>query len=206
LAGRSSGFSPTSVRDAIPPIVFHISRFGFNFISARIRPEEAGTTLALLEQTWRRFEPAYPFEYFFVDETFAGLYEAEERLARTFGYGAGLALLIACLGLFGLAAFMAERRRKEIGVRKVLGASVSGVVLLFSRDFLKLVGLAFVVACPPTYLAMHAWLQHFAYRIEISWPIFLMVGLTALGIAWLTVGYQAIRAAVANPAKSLRHE
>ncbi|MFB3132244.1 MAG: ABC transporter permease, partial [Rhodothermales bacterium] len=206
IIGVVKDFHFGSLHTAIPPIVFHISRFGSNFISARIRPDDVSTTLAFLEQTWEHFEPDYPFEYFFIDESFARLYEAEERLARTFGYGAALAILIACLGLFGLAAFMAGRRKKEIGVRKVLGASVPGLVLLLSKDFLTLVGVAFVVACPLTYLAMNTWLDNFAYRIDLSWPIFLGAGLIALLFTFLTVSYQSIRAALANPALSLRYE
>jgi len=206
VIGVIQDFHYGSLREVIPPIVFHISRFGSGFISARIRPDEARQTLASLEQLWHRFEPDYPFEYFFVDEQFAMLYAAEERLGRTFGYGASLAILIACLGLFGLAAFMAERRKKEIGVRKVLGASVFGVALLFSRDFLKLVGVAFIVSCPIAYIGMDIWLQNFAYRIEIRPREFLMAGLAALIIALLTVSYQSIRTALADPVKSLRYE
>ena len=114
--------------------------------------------------------------------------------------------MIACLGLFGLASFTAEQRRKEIGVRKVMGATVPQIVLLLSKEFTTLVGIAFVVAAPAAYFAMHRWLEEFAYRVDLSWPIFLIAGLAALAIAWLTVSYQSIKASVANPVESLRYE
>ena len=117
-----------------------------------------------------------------------------------------LAIFIACLGLFGLASFTAEQRTKEIGIRKALGASVPGIVLLLSKEFTQLVAVAFVLAAPAAYFVMNHWLDDFAYRIDISWPIFLIAGSLALALAWLTVSYQSIRAAVANPATSLRHE
>ncbi|MGH7601031.1 MAG: ABC transporter permease, partial [bacterium] len=132
---------------------------------------------------------------FFLDEDFDRLYRNEERLAQIFRYSSTLAILIACLGLLGLAAFAAEQRTKEIGVRKVLGATVSQIVPLLSRDFAKLVGLAFVVAAPVAYFAMNRWLQNFAYRAEINLGVFLLAGLVALGLACLTVSWQAIKAA-----------
>lgn len=206
IIGVVKDFHFGSLHEAIPPIVFHISRFGSNFIAARIEPDDVGTTLAFLEQTWHRFEPTYPFEYFFVDEEFAGLYDAEARLARTFGYGALLALVIACLGLFGLAAFTVERSRKEIGVRKVLGASIASVVLRFLKEFLGLVLLAFGLAAPLAYLAMNRWLDTFAYRVTLGPGLFVAVGLAALLIAFLAVSIYALRAATTDPVNTLRHE
>jgi putative ABC transport system permease protein len=133
-------------------------------------------------------------------------YETEQRLARTFGFFAALAIIIACLGLFGLVAYTAERRTKEIGIRKVLGASVSSIVRLLSTDFVRLVLIAFVVATPLAWFAMNRWLEDFAYRIEIGPGIFLLAGGAALLIALATVSYQAIKAALADPVKSLRYE
>ena len=144
--------------------------------------------------------------YTFMDKRFVQIYDAEERLAQVFRVFSLLAVLIACLGLFGLAAFTAEQRTKEIGIRKVMGASVSGVVFLLSRHFLKLVVLAVVGSAPLVYLLAERWLQDFPYRIEISWRIFLMAGLIALLVAFLTVSYQAIKAARTNPSESLRYE
>ena len=144
--------------------------------------------------------------YTFMDKRFVQIYDAEERLAQVFRVFSLLAVLMACLGLFGLAAFTAEQRTKEIGIRKVMGASVSGVVFLLSRHFLKLVVLAVVGSAPLVYLLAERWLQDFPYRIEISWRIFLMAGLIALLVAFLTVSYQAIKAARTNPSESLRYE
>jgi putative ABC transport system permease protein len=159
-----------------------------------------------LEADWTRYNPERPFEYSFLDDRFNALYRAEARLSSLFGIFAGLAVLIACLGLFGLAAFTAEQRTKEIGVRKVLGATVPSIVLLLSKDLLQLIGLAFVIGAPLAYLGMHRWLANFAYQAEIGVGIFVLTGVLTVAIAWLTVSYHAIRAALADPVKSLRYE
>ena len=159
-----------------------------------------------LEQTFNENLPNTAFDYAFVDKHVAQLYASEERTARTATLFSVLAIFIACLGLFGLAAFMAEQRTKEIGVRKVLGASVAGVTALLSKDFLKLVVIAFVLASPFAYWIMSEWLQNFNYRTSIHWWIFGLAGLAAALIAFVTVSFQAIKAALANPVKSLRTE
>ena len=158
-------------------------------------------TLAYFEDQWQKRAPDRPFEYAFLDERFAQLYQSEARLGKVFGTFSLLAIVIACLGLFGLVAFTAEQRTKEIGVRKVLGASVVNIVLLLSKDFTRLVAIAILIAI--AYVAMQRWLENFAYRIEI---LFLRAGLLAILIVWLTVSYQSIRAALANPVESLRYE
>ena len=150
--------------------------------------------------------PPLSFDYAFLDEAIDRRYRTEQNWTRIFTTAAFLAILIACLGLFGLSALTAERRTKEIGVRKVLGASVSRIVLLLSKDFLTLVGIAFVIAAPLAYLAVEAILQDFAYRIDLSWQIFLIAGLTALLVALLKVSFQSIKAAGTNPVKTLRYE
>ena len=150
--------------------------------------------------------PEAPLSFSFIDQRFAQLYQAEERFGKVVSYFAALAIMIACLGLFGLASFAAEQRTKEVGVRKVLGASVGSIVLLLSKDFTRVVLIAFVVACPLAYLAMNQWLDTFAYRIGISWWIFIGAGLATLVIALATVSYQAIRVALADPVKALRYE
>ena len=162
----------------------------------------------MIEEEWKALAPGAPFEFAFLDENLHAQYAAEQRLETLFVIFAGLAILIACLGLLGLAAFMAEKRTREIGVRKTLGASVSSVLVLLIKDFTRWVLLANLIAWPVAWWGMNAWLQSFAYRIEISRHvgIFLMAGLAALGIALLTVGYQAMKAAMANPADSLRYE
>ena len=175
-------------------------------IAVRIKPENIPGTLATLERTWQHVAPDQPYEYSFVDEAVDSQYRQEKRLGKIVGIASILAIVIACLGLFGLAALAVARRTKEIGIRKVLGASTPGLALLLSKDFALLVSVAFVLATPVAYLVMNYWLQDFAYRIEISWGIFLMAGLTALGVALLTVSYQAVRAALSDPVKALRYE
>jgi len=175
-------------------------------LTLRISGTEAPAILKQIEAQWRRFAPGQPFVYDFMSARFDAMYRAEQRigtLAMTF---AGLAILIACLGLFGLAAFMAEQRTKEIGIRKVLGATVPSLVSLLSKDFLKLVGIAILIATPLAWYAMHTWLQDFAFRTELSWWIFAGAGAVAVLIAFLTVAYQSIRAALVDPVKSLKIE
>ena len=194
-----------SLHQPIQPLMLRIGDNWVSHLSVKIRPQDIPGTLGFLEETMAQFSP-YPFEYEFLDETFDQLYKTEIRLGETFGYFTLLALLIASLGLFGLAAFAAERRTKEIGVRKVMGASVPGIMLLLSKEFTKLVAVAFVLAVPLAYFAMNRWLEDFAYRVDISWPIFLMAGLAALLVSWLSVGYQSMKAARVNPVESLRYE
>ena len=175
-------------------------------ISIRVSTENLPRAIAAIEQLYKVHFPGDPFRYFFVDEQFDQQYRNDQRFATFFGLFAVLAISIACLGLFGLAAFTAQERTKEIGVRKVLGASVGSLVTLLSKDFLSLVAVAFVIATPVAYYIMSRWLQDFAYRIELSWQIFLIVGIMAVGIALLTVSYQSIKAAVTDPIKTLRYE
>jgi putative ABC transport system permease protein len=162
--------------------------------------------LSSISATWHKLNPNEPFEYSFIDEDFQKNYEAETRLTAIVGYFTVIAILISCLGLFGLATFSAEQRIKEIGVRKVLGANVTGIVALLSKDFLKLVAISIVIASPVAWWIMNKWLQDFAYRTNISWTVFVITTITALMIALITISFQAIRAAVANPVKSLRTE
>ena len=178
----------------------------YNYAIAHAKTSDIAATLKSVEATWNRLNPNEPFEYSFLDQDFYKNYEAEERLASIVGYFTIIAILISCLGLFGLAAFSAEQRTKEIGVRKVLGASVGNIVSLLSRDFLKLVGIAILIASPLAWFAMNKWLQDFAYRTSIGWQVFLFTAAIAICIAILTVSFQAIRAAIANPVKSLRTE
>ena len=208
VIGVVKDFHYESLHSEIAPVVFHPLGVtgGARVLAARIRPHDIPATLAHLKAQWDAFSPGDPFTYSFLDQDFGRLYRTEQQTGVTFSVFSMLAILVACLGLFGLAAFVAEQRTKEIGVRKVLGASVGGVVMLLSRDFLKLVGIAFVVAAPLAYFAMNRWLEAFAYRIEISWGIFLMAGSLSLAIALLTVSYQAVRAALADPVKALRYE
>lgn len=206
IIGVTKDFHFESMHQPIVPILMLISEFSLNQISIRMRPGNIPETMEFIKQKWQEFRPNYPFQYYFIDEQFDQLYESEENLRQIFSYFAFLAILIACLGLFGLASFTAEQRTKEMGIRKVLGASVTGIILLLSREFTKWILVANIIAWPLAYFAMNRWLQDFAYRIQISWFVFLISGVVALAIALLTVCYQAVKAAVANPVNSLRYE
>ena len=209
IIGVVEDFHSQSIHDKIPPTMV---TFGheqtYLYVFVRIRPGDIGQTIASLEQTWNEILPNYAFEYTFLDEDFAGLYKADTLVGTLLGYFALLTIFIACLGLFGLASFTAEQRTKEIGVRKTLGASVPGIVLLLSKEFTRLVVVAFIVAAPVALWAMSQWLGGFAYRMELaqSWWIVAAAGLSALLIAWLTVGYQSVKAALTNPVEALRYE
>jgi putative ABC transport system permease protein len=179
---------------------------GYNYLVARTKGENMKQTLTGLEATWKKLNPNEPFEYSFLDQDFQKNYEAEDRQAGLINYFTIVAIIISCLGLFGLATFTAEQRRKEIGIRKVLGASVYGVVALLSKDFLKLVFIAVLVASPLAWWGMNKWLQNFAYQTSIGWQVFVITTFIAIMIAFATISFQAIKAAMASPVKNLRTE
>ncbi|MGI9173818.1 MAG: ABC transporter permease, partial [Rhodothermales bacterium] len=198
-------FHYRSLKQQIAPLV--ILPVGLpSYVLARVQTDDLPATLDYIEARWDEAAPGYPFSYTFLDSRFAAIYDDEERLAQVFGVFALLAIGIACMGLFGLAAYVAGTRTREIGIRKVLGASVAGIVALLSKDFFRLVLVAFVVAAPVAYVAMHYWLEDFAYRIDVSLWTLLAAGSVALTVAVLSVSYQAITAALANPADVIRHE
>jgi putative ABC transport system permease protein len=174
-------------------------------LSVSIAGNDVPAALAHVEKTWKKFLPNRPFEYEFLDQRFGELYRAESTRGTLFTTFATISIFIACLGLFGLASFTITQRSKEISVRKVLGASVGGIVGLLSKEFVRLVLIAFLLAIPLAWYVMDRWLQDFAYRTGIGADVFLIAGLLALGIALVTVSYQAIRAALANPVNSLRN-
>jgi putative ABC transport system permease protein len=206
IIGVVKDFHLASLHKAIGPL-FISNRPGYlNSIVIKISSENFGYIVDMLREKWREIAPNHPFDYFFLGDSFDSQYDAEERLSDLVASFAGLAIFIACLGLFGMASFAAEQRTKEIGIRKVLGASVPGVVALLSKDFLKIVGIANIVAWPMAYFVMKKWLQGFAYRTNIELSVFILTGFLALAIALITVSYQAIRAALANPVDSLRYE
>jgi ABC-type antimicrobial peptide transport system permease subunit len=191
----------------ITPMIIEGAKAGFSTVNIRLN--DANTTaqnLKKAETIFKRYNPEYPFEYNFVDEDYARKFDDEKRTGTLAALFAGLTIFISCLGLFGLATYMAENRVKEIGVRKVLGASVTSVVSLLSKDFLRLVIIAFLIAAPIAWWAMYKWLQSYPYRVSIQWWVFVLAGVLSMGIAVATVSWQAIRAAVANPARSLRSE
>ncbi|HRI60244.1 MAG TPA: ABC transporter permease, partial [Saprospiraceae bacterium] len=209
--GVMRDFHLGSVRGAIEPAaIFHQSsnsyRVWASYIVARLRP---GTEQSVLEKTarlWAAAIPNAPFKFDFLDASFARIYRSEAKMGSVLGVFTGLALFIGCLGLFALAAFTAERRTKEIGIRKVLGASVAGITGLLAKGFLKLVVIAILIASPVAYFFMQKWLADFAYRIDIQWWMFAVAGAVAVAVAFLTVGFQSVKAALANPVKSLRSE
>ncbi len=180
--------------------------WGFRNISVKINGGQTSQALAFIKSKWNSIYPDYPFEYQFLDDHFNEVYKADDQKSQIVGILAGLAIFISCLGLFGLASYSAEKRVKEIGVRKVLGASVQRIVLLLSGNFLKLVLIANIIAWPLAWYAMHVWLSDYAYRIDITWITFVIVAIVSVLIALLTISFQSIKAAIANPVKSLRSE
>ena len=206
VVGVMKDFHFRSLRDPIQPAAFVIAPNLFWNVVVKFRSEDPAGVVAFLDETWQAVAPGWPFEYSFLDQQLDEQYQREAHLGRLVGYLTVLSIFLACLGLFGLAAFTAERRTKEIGVRKVLGASVAGLVVLLSKDMARLVAVALILALPVGYLAATRWLQDFAYAIDLSWRLFLVAGLTTLLIAILTVSYQSIKAALANPVETLRYE
>jgi putative ABC transport system permease protein len=208
VIGVVKDFHFESLHQDIIPMVFWmpLRNQGGGRLSIKVAGNDIRSSLASLEAGWKKHFPSTPFEYTFVDENYQRLYEAETRQASLFSFFSAVAILIACLGLFGLSAFSISQRIKEIGVRKVLGASVRQIVVLLSTDFLKLVLLAALIAFPLAWVAMNNWLDNFAYRIGIPWWVFIVAAILAALIALLTISYLAIRAALSNPVKSLRTE
>ncbi|MBK8561917.1 MAG: ABC transporter permease [Saprospiraceae bacterium] len=207
VVGVVADFNANSLHETVKPTL--ITQYLPWCEKVGIKIEAGGDvpkTLAAIESVWKKTFPKGIYDYHFIDQKIDEYYKAEERLFSLFQIFAGLAMLISCLGLWGLATFAAQQRTKEIGVRKVLGASVSGIVGLLSREFLALVIVSLAIATPLAYFGMKKWLQDFAFRIDIQWSVFALAGLVAVAIAFLTVSFQSIKAALANPVKSLRSE
>jgi ABC-type antimicrobial peptide transport system permease subunit len=207
IIGVVNDFQLGSVHHKIEPLIFRFRTPGVaTNVLVKVKQGTEQTVIKRLEQYYKKFHPNYPFEFSFLDNDYMALYAAEERVGTLSRYFAGLAIIISCLGLFGLAAFTAQKRQKEIGIRKVVGATVRNIIFMLSKDFLKLVGIALLIAFPVSWWAMSGWLQRFAYRVDIGAAVFLVAGVSISMIALFTVGYQAIKAAIANPVKSLRTE
>jgi putative ABC transport system permease protein len=211
IIGVTNDFHFESLHQTIAPLILVMATPAqaanfYGYLSIKISGGNISSALATIKNTWQKFLPELPYQYTFLDENFAKMYQAEQRQGTIFIIFACLAIFIACLGLFGLSAFSITQRVKEIGVRKVLGANVSTIVALLSKDFLKLVLVAAIFAFPVAWYAMHNWLEDFAYRINIQWWVFVVAAILAALIALITVSFQAIKAAVANPVKSLRTE
>lgn len=205
IIGVVEDFHFESMRDNIGALALFLERDAGR-ISFRFSGNDASEVVSLVEQKWKQMAPGLPFAYSFLDEDFGRMYAAEQRLGRVFAIFAGLAVIIACLGLFALTAFTAEQKTKEIGIRKVLGASVSGIVLLLSNQFGKLIVIAFALAVPVAWYAIDWWLQDFTYKTTVGVGVYAAAGITAFAIAWLTMSYQSIKAAMSNPVNSLRSE
>lgn len=205
VIGVAEDFHYASVKQKIIPLMIELGHMGSGTI-VKIKTGDVQNLIAGIKKQWNAFSPGAPFVYYFLDEKFASLYAAEEKTGQIFTVFAIVAIVIACLGLFGLATYITKQRTREIGIRKVFGASVKSVLFLVSKEFLLLVFIAFILAVPLTWWAMNNWLQNFAYRVTVSWWIFIVAGLLTLVIALVTVSFKAVQAAFANPIKSLRTE
>lgn len=205
IIGVVKDFNFKPVQQPIEPLVLRMNTWG-SIAVIRTKPGRTDATIAQMEKIFKELNPEFPFTFNFVDKDLENMYQAERRLGNLFTIFAGLAIFISCLGLYGLSAFLAERRTKEIGVRKVLGASVFHVVYLLSKTFTRPIIIAMIIAVPIAYYSMNKWLESFAFHVDIHWGIFVLAFVVSLLIAWLTVSYESIKAAIANPAKSLRDE
>jgi ABC-type antimicrobial peptide transport system permease subunit len=200
---RDFNFKP--IQQPIEPLVLNLNRWG-GFVVIRTAAGNSEATIKALEKISTELNPAYPFSFNFLDQDIANLYQGEQRLGTLFNIFAVLAILISTMGLYGLSAFLAEQRRREIGVRKVLGASVFGIMYLLSTGFTRLVLIAIVIAIPLSWYLINNWLESYAYHININWLIFVLASIIALLIAWVTVSYESLKAALSNPVRSLRSE
>jgi putative ABC transport system permease protein len=206
VIGVVKNFHLTNLKQEISPLVLELNPNFYRYVSVRLNPSNVPQTLVFLESVFREIQPNQEFSYYFIDDAFRQMYPEEDKLGQiylTFGF---LAVFVACLGLFGLSSFSAAQRTKEIGVRKVLGASTQEIVILLSKEFAILVLAANLIAWPVAYLILRSWLQSFVYRIDITWDIFLVSGILAVAITLLTISHQSIKAAVSDPADSLRYE
>ena len=212
IVGIVEDFNFVSKHKEIEPLVIQLRsnpehfNFTLKYVAMKLKSDDLQKTVGAIEQKWKELAPGRPFDYFFLDQELDKLYKDEEKLGKVAGIFSILAVIVACLGLFALASFMAEERRKEIGIRKVMGGSVTQIVMLLSKDFSTLIAISFLIACPAAWYAIQAWLENFAFHIEINPVIFIFVGLLTLVIALITISYRALQAAYADPVKTLRHE
>jgi putative ABC transport system permease protein len=205
VVGVVSDFNYASVKEKVAPLML-LANHRHGSIVLKIKASDVSGLISDIKKQWGDYKASAPFSYYFVDEQFASLYSAEQRTGKIFTSFAVVAIIIAGLGLFGLAAFMIKQRVREIGIRKVLGASSANITAMLSFEFLKLVLIAILVSFPVTWFAMYKWLQDFAYRVDIHWWVFILAGIGAIAIAFITISFQSIKAALANPVKSLRSE
>lgn len=206
VIGVVEDFHFESLKKNVSPLMLFLSKKPSGFISFRFQSANTEDVIRLLENNWKQMAPGQPFTYQFLDESFGKMYAAETRLGSIFGIFSTVAIVIACLGLFALTAFTAEQRTKEIGIRKVLGASVSSIVVMLSKDFGKLVVIAFALATPFAWWGVTKWLEDYQYKVDIGWWVYVAAGGAAFLVAWLTMSYQSIKAATSNPVDSLKNE
>ena len=206
ITGVVKDFKTNSLRDAVKPIVISPNKRFESQVALKIQTKNLNTTVADLKKMWENTYPEYAYNGYFLDDNIAQFYRQENQLALVYKIFAFIAIFISCLGLYGLVSYMAVQRTKEVGVRKVLGASVFNIVLLFSKEFMILIAISFLIAMPLAWYMMNGWLQNFAYRISLTAGVFVLAIAASMAIAWITVGYKAVRAALVNPVKSLRSE
>ena len=206
IVGVVKDFKTNSLRETVKPIVISANKKFEQEVAIKIETRNLSKTVATLQKLWENTYPEYAYNGYFLDDNIAQFYKQENQMALIYKIFAGIAVFISCLGLYGLVSFMVVQRTKEVGVRKVLGASVASIVYLFSKEFILLIMLAFVIAVPVGWYMMSGWLQNFVYRIPISIDAFVLALAGAIILAWVTVGYKAIKAALVTPVKSLRSE
>jgi putative ABC transport system permease protein len=206
IIGVVEDFHFASLHSKIEPLVLKLDPDYLRVLSVRINSLNISNTLTFIQNKWKKVFPDFPFVFSFLDERIENMYKVERKLGQSFNYFTLIAVILSCLGLLGLASYMTEKKTKEIGVRKVLGATVPNILFLLTKEFTKFVFLANIIAWPIAYYIMNKWLQNFAYRIDLSVWIFILSGLAALVVALITIGYQSIKAAMANPVDSLRYE
>ena len=206
IVGVVKDFKTNSLREDVKPLLIAEKKEFYGVTAVKLRSSNISKTKAGIESAWNKSFPEYAYTTSFMDEDIADFYKQEEQLSLLYKIFAGIAIFISCLGLYGLVSFMAVQRTKEIGIRKVLGASVQNIIYLFSKEFIILILVGFMVAIPVAYFMMSNWLQNFVFRIKITPGVFLIAVLVSIIIAWVAVGYKSIKAAIANPVKSLRSE
>jgi putative ABC transport system permease protein len=206
IIGVVKDFHFASLKQKIEPAIFAYQPGNDWRMSIRTNGKDAPKAIAAAGRIWKKYNPAFPFDYEFTDKAYDSLYKSDERSGDLFNAFAVIAILISCLGLFGLATYTAQVKVKEIGIRKVLGASVINITNMLSREFLLLVAVSLVIASPIAWYAMSKWLENYVYRISVQWWMFAVAGIAALVIAFATISFQAVKAALANPVRSLRSE
>jgi putative ABC transport system permease protein len=206
VVGVVKDFKTNSLREDVKPLTIAPRQDFYYTMAVKLRTANLSHTIAQIQKQWEKIYPEYAFDSHFVDETIERFYKQETQLALLYKIFAAIAIFISCLGLYGLVSFMAAQKTKEVGIRKVLGADVRSIVVMFSKEFTLLISIAFIIAVPVAWYFMNEWLQNFVYRIHIGAGVFVLAILTSFVIAWITVGYRAVKAALANPVQSLRTE